>query len=210
MMFFSLHKRGFAFVGFLFRSDAARAVKTLNEATIDTRTVAVDWALHQTSFEALQMKAKVEEVKVAAAAVAANPTAKPKPAAASKPEESSSSSSSDDDSSSDDGSNSSSSDGEDEAAAAAAEAAFKAGVEEKASSSSSSSSHGKVDSGVEDERTLFVSNIPFTATQAALRSTFAQFGDIEYVAMVKDRVTGRPRGTAFVSFVKAKCAAAGE
>ena len=155
------------------------------------------------------MKAKVEEVKVAAAAVAANPTAKPKPAAASKPEESSSSSSSsDDDSSSDDGSNS---DGEDEAAAAAAEAAFKAGVEEKASSSSSSSSHGKkVDSGVEDERTLFVSNIPFTATQAALRSTFAQFGDIEYVAMVKDRVTGRPRGTAFVSFVKAKCAAAGE
>ena len=207
MMFFSLHKRGFAFVGFLFRSDAARAVKTLNEATIDTRTVAVDWALHQTSFEALQMKAKVEEVKVAAAAVAANPTAKPKPAAASKPEESSSSSSSDDDSSSDDGSNS---DGEDEAAAAAAEAAFKAGVEEKASSSSSSSSHGKVDSGVEDERTLFVSNIPFTATQAALRSTFAQFGDIEYVAMVKDRVTGRPRGTAFVSFVKAKCAAAGE
>ena len=209
MMFF-FHKRGFAFVGFLFRSDAARAVKTLNEATIDTRTVAVDWALHQTSFEALQMKAKVEEVKVAAAAVAANPTAKPKPAAASKPEESSSSSSSssDDDSSSDDGSNS---DGEDEAAAAAAEAAFKAGVEEKASSSSSSSSHGKkVDSGVEDERTLFVSNIPFTATQAALRSTFAQFGDIEYVAMVKDRVTGRPRGTAFVSFVKAKCAAAGE
>ena len=207
-MFF-FHKRGFAFVGFLFRSDAARAVKTLNEATIDTRTVAVDWALHQTSFEALQMKAKVEEVKVAAAAVAANPTAKPKPAAASKPEESSSSSSSsDDDSSSDDGSNS---DGEDEAAAAAAEAAFKAGVEEKASSSSSSSSHGKkVDSGVEDERTLFVSNIPFTATQAALRSTFAQFGDIEYVAMVKDRVTGRPRGTAFVSFVKAKCAAAGE
>jgi nucleolar protein 4 len=169
----------------------------------------VDWALHQTSFEALQMKAKVEEVKVAAAAVAANPTAKPKPAAASKPEESSSSSSSssDDDSSSDDGSNS---DGEDEAAAAAAEAAFKAGVEEKASSSSSSSSHGKVDSGVEDERTLFVSNIPFTATQAALRSKFAQFGDIEYVAMVKDRVTGRPRGTAFVSFVKAKCAAAGE
>ena len=169
----------------------------------------MDWALHQTSFEALQMKAKVEEVKVAAAAVAANPTAKPKPAAASKPEESSSSSSSsDDDSSSDDGSNS---DGEDEAAAAAAEAAFKAGVEEKASSSSSSSSHGKkVDSGVEDERTLFVSNIPFTATQAALRSTFAQFGDIEYVAMVKDRVTGRPRGTAFVSFVKAKCAAAGE
>ena len=209
MMFFFFHKRGFAFVGFLFRSDAARAVKTLNEATIDTRTVAVDWALHQTSFEALQMKAKVEEVKVAAAAVAANPTAKPKPAAASKPEESSSSSSSsDDDSSSDDGSNS---DGEDEAAAAAAEAAFKAGVEEKASSSSSSSSHGKkVDSGVEDERTLFVSNIPFTATQAALRSTFAQFGDIEYVAMVKDRVTGRPRGTAFVSFVKAKCAAAGE
>jgi nucleolar protein 4 len=209
MMFFPICKRGFAFVGFLFRSDAARAVKTLNEATIDTRTVAVDWALHQTSFEALQMKAKVEEVKVAAAAVAANPTAKPKPAAASKPEESSSSSSSsDDDSSSDDGSNS---DGEDEAAAAAAEAAFKAGVEEKASSSSSSSSHGKkVDSGVEDERTLFVSNIPFTATQAALRSTFAQFGDIEYVAMVKDRVTGRPRGTAFVSFVKAKCAAAGE
>lgn len=45
---------------------------------------------------------------------------------------------------------------------------------------------------------IFVGNLPFTATENELRDLFASYGDIDSVAVIKDRDTGRSRGFGFV------------
>ncbi|MCA9299637.1 MAG: RNA-binding protein [Phycisphaerales bacterium] len=39
----------------------------------------------------------------------------------------------------------------------------------------------------------------FQTTEDALRSAFSAYGDVEDVAIINDRETGRPRGFAFVT-----------
>ena len=46
--------------------------------------------------------------------------------------------------------------------------------------------------------TLYVGNLPFSATEAELRDLFAEHGTVESVKVVSDRDTGRPRGFGFV------------
>lgn len=46
---------------------------------------------------------------------------------------------------------------------------------------------------------LYVGNMSFSTTEQALRDAFAAFGDVEEVAVITDRETGRPRGFAFVT-----------
>jgi len=50
--------------------------------------------------------------------------------------------------------------------------------------------------------TLFVSNFPFSTTDAELRGTFEAIGAISSVRIIVDRETGRSRGFAFVEFVE--------
>jgi RNA recognition motif-containing protein len=45
---------------------------------------------------------------------------------------------------------------------------------------------------------LYVGNIPFSATEADLRSLFEKHGAVASVNIITDRETGRPRGFAFV------------
>lgn len=45
---------------------------------------------------------------------------------------------------------------------------------------------------------LYVGNLPFTTTEADLRTLFAQYGSVTSVSIVMDRDTGRSRGFAFV------------
>ena len=45
---------------------------------------------------------------------------------------------------------------------------------------------------------LFVGNLPFTATDEAVRELFSQHGTVEKVSLIADRETGRPRGFGFV------------
>lgn len=45
---------------------------------------------------------------------------------------------------------------------------------------------------------IYVGNLPFTATEDAVRTLFAQHGTVESVALPTDRDTGRPRGFGFV------------
>ncbi|MCP3905405.1 MAG: RNA-binding protein [Planctomycetes bacterium] len=47
---------------------------------------------------------------------------------------------------------------------------------------------------------LYVGNISFDTNEDTLRNTFAEHGDVEEVAVITDRDTGRPRGFAFVTF----------
>jgi len=47
-------------------------------------------------------------------------------------------------------------------------------------------------------KSIYVGNLPFSATEEEVRGLFSQFGDVQSVKIVADRETGRPRGFAFV------------
>lgn len=46
---------------------------------------------------------------------------------------------------------------------------------------------------------IYVGNLSFQATEESLREAFAQHGEVEEVAIITDRDTGRSRGFAFVT-----------
>ncbi len=50
---------------------------------------------------------------------------------------------------------------------------------------------------------LFVGNLPFTATEEAIRELFSKHGTVEKIALISDRDTGRPRGFGFVEMSSA-------
>ena len=45
---------------------------------------------------------------------------------------------------------------------------------------------------------IYVGNLPFSATEEELNGLFAAHGEVESVALITDRETGRPRGFGFV------------
>ena len=49
---------------------------------------------------------------------------------------------------------------------------------------------------------LFIGNLPYSATEADLRSLFAEVAEPQQVVLPTDRETGRPRGFAFVDFAE--------
>ncbi len=55
---------------------------------------------------------------------------------------------------------------------------------------------------------LFVGNLPFSATEDALRDLFSPHGTIDKIALITDRDTGQPRGFAFVEMANADAARA--
>ena len=46
--------------------------------------------------------------------------------------------------------------------------------------------------------TIYVGNLPFSATEAEVRKLFEQYGNVQSVKLVNDRETGRLRGFGFV------------
>lgn len=46
--------------------------------------------------------------------------------------------------------------------------------------------------------TLFVGNLPFSASEEEIREAFAEYGEVKSVKIPMDRESGRPRGFAFV------------
>lgn len=55
---------------------------------------------------------------------------------------------------------------------------------------------------------VFVGNLSFQTTEEELRQLFSQSGEIVSVSMPTDRMSGRPRGFAFVEFASGEAAAA--
>jgi RNA recognition motif-containing protein len=55
---------------------------------------------------------------------------------------------------------------------------------------------------------LYVGNLPFSATQDADRTLYAQHGNVDSVAMIMDRDTGQPRGFACVEMPNSDAARA--
>ena len=50
---------------------------------------------------------------------------------------------------------------------------------------------------------LYVGNLPFTATEDAVRNLFSPHGTIEKLALINDRDTGQPRGFGFIEMSSA-------
>ena len=46
---------------------------------------------------------------------------------------------------------------------------------------------------------IFVGNLSFQSTDESIRSVFAEHGEVDEVALITDRDTGRPRGFGFVN-----------
>lgn len=45
---------------------------------------------------------------------------------------------------------------------------------------------------------IYVGNLPFSADEAEIRDTFAAYGQVASVSIIKDKFTGQSRGFAFV------------
>jgi RNA recognition motif-containing protein len=51
-------------------------------------------------------------------------------------------------------------------------------------------------------KNIFVGNLPFSATEDALRDLFSPLGELQQVRIMTDRDTGKSRGFAFVEMVQ--------
>jgi len=49
-----------------------------------------------------------------------------------------------------------------------------------------------------DMTSIYVGNLPFTATEEDVRDMFAAYGEVDEVRLMTDRETGRARGFGFV------------
>ncbi len=47
-------------------------------------------------------------------------------------------------------------------------------------------------------KSIYVGNLPFSASEDELRTMFSSYGNVQSVKIVTDRDTGKPRGFAFV------------
>ena len=47
-------------------------------------------------------------------------------------------------------------------------------------------------------KSIYVGNLPFSASEEDIRNAFAVFGEVLSVKLIEDRETGRPRGFGFV------------
>jgi nucleolar protein 4 len=64
----------------------------------------------------------------------------------------------------------------------------------------------KADESLAHKLTLFVRNLPFDATRHDLFEIFHKFGYVTTIYLVKDKATGIPKGTAFVTYQKPESA----
>jgi len=57
-------------------------------------------------------------------------------------------------------------------------------------------------------KSIYVGNLPFSATEDEIRNLFSPFGTVHAVKLVSDRETGRPRGFGFVEMEDSAAASA--
>ena len=183
---------GCAFINFSTIAEASKAIKKLNKSAIKGRPVAVDWAIPKEEFQKGQKAPVVEEDEgnddEAAEDEADDGDEK-------EEEETDSESNADgeeegtqndeEDSSDDD-------DGEDDSE----------GSDDEEETEGEKKSHDlKTGHDVAENKTVFVRNIAFNSDEEDLRDMMAQnFGPVLFARLVVDKMTERPRGTAFVKF----------
>lgn len=58
----------------------------------------------------------------------------------------------------------------------------------------------RVSNDVNEGKTVFLKNVPFSATNEELRQCMEQFGPVYYALICMDQLTEHSKGTAFVKF----------
>lgn len=53
-------------------------------------------------------------------------------------------------------------------------------------------------------KSIYVGNLPFSASDTEIRDLFGQYGDVQSVKLINDRETGRFRGFGFVEMNEAE------
>lgn len=53
---------------------------------------------------------------------------------------------------------------------------------------------------------LYVGNFPYSIDESQLREMFSSYGEIQDIALIKDRETGRSKGFAFITFASQQAA----
>ncbi|WWD08119.1 hypothetical protein V865_006230 [Kwoniella europaea PYCC6329] len=189
--------RGFAFVWFLTRKDAEKAIEGVNGKVLKTklgkegREVAVDFALSKEKWE--------EARKVDGAEAKEGGDSAGSGSESGSEEGSGSEEDSDDDESGSEGDEDEES-GEDEAEDDEDVTMSEAGSDEDEEEEEEPVKPAlpSVDVG----STLFIRNLPFEATEQELNTLFRSFGPLRYARITIDKSTGRSRGTGFVCFWK--------
>ena len=52
----------------------------------------------------------------------------------------------------------------------------------------------------ENPKKLFVGNLPFNTTEETVVSIFSEYGTVEEAALITDRMSGRSKGIAFITY----------
>lgn len=60
---------------------------------------------------------------------------------------------------------------------------------------------------MDDQKRLYVGNLPYTVTTEELKNLFASYGDIEDAIVITDKMTRRSKGFGFITFANAEVAA---
>lgn len=205
--------KGFGFVTFRSKKHAERAMEEMNGKDVDGRTIAVDWAVSKDEWQQQQGLEHEDDGE----------ESKPKPKKSKKEkvdedededEEMKDLNEEDrdlamfmkkmDDFDSEDENEKEDEDGEESGAELEDddESEEEEGDEdEDLSSDAEEVEEEKPKRLTDNSTTVFIRNLPFTATDESLKEHFTQFGLIRYARIVKDRATERPAGTGFVCFV---------
>ncbi|KAL5254379.1 hypothetical protein ACHWQZ_G013981 [Mnemiopsis leidyi] len=167
--------RGFAFVSYINKFEANKALQKLNGKEILGRKVAVDWALSKDEY--VKKAAKTADVK--------DPCFE---------EEEENQDVTDDENEDDDtASNLNDKEQIEENSDANSEDVSGSEDEEKVKPK-------KEYDDVKEGRTVFMGNLPFDVEKEDIEEAFSEFGSIRYVRMVYDHEKDRPKGIAFLQF----------
>ncbi|KAF3940583.1 Nucleolin [Dactylella cylindrospora] len=170
---------GFAFVTLKKEESARKAIEAVNGTEIEGRVVAVDWAVEKDEW-----KKKVANEENGEISEAENEDSKEDAMDLDKED-------SDVDSESDPDPGSNDSDDSSDA------------LDDEADSISDMSDESSKPALSTNETVVFIRNLAFTTDEDALYEHFRDnFGPIRYARVVLEHDTGRPRGTAFVSFYR--------
>lgn len=193
---------GFGFVTMRGRKNAERAMEAVNGKTIDGRTLAVDWAVDKQTWEQ-QKHHQAENPPTEAADSGEAPEHKDDEP--SKKREDDSDKEDEDEEEDEDLRNFMKNHmenlEEEDSTADPDEAELEEEEDDDGGAALGSEPASKKSFMTDNKSTLFIRNLPFTTSDADLKSHFEQFGRIRYARIVIDRATDRPAGTGFVCFV---------
>ncbi|KAL9593110.1 MAG: hypothetical protein Q9219_007675 [cf. Caloplaca sp. 3 TL-2023] len=168
---------GFGFVLLRGRKNAEKALKEVNGKTVDGRNLAVDWAIQKDTWDSLHRSQNDDTAKKSLEASEEIAIERADPEF--------------------DGSGTEVTDLQEHNA----DAAYLKRHEQEAAHCASSSKALAMDRNESRySSTVFIRNVPFTATDDTLSKHFALFGPLQYAKVVVDPSTGQSKGTAFICF----------